>query len=43
MVTTGLWWLQGIYLNEHRDYGGRRQIMVTIQGQRRKDGRKYAK
>eukprot|EP00891_Asterochloris_glomerata_P004940 jgi/Astpho2/4940/Aster-06677 len=36
----GTW--QGIYLNEHRDYGGSRQIMVTIQGQKRKDGRKYA-
>ena len=26
---------QGIYLNEHRNYGGPRQIVVTIQGQRR--------
>jgi hypothetical protein len=33
--------LQGIYLNEHRNYGGQRSIMVTIQGQKRADGRKY--
>eukprot|EP00803_Ostreobium_quekettii_P008374 evm.model.scf_648.8 EVM.evm.TU.scf_648.8 scf_648:64274-65851(+) len=29
----GTW--QGIYLNEHRNYGGPRTIVVTIQGQRR--------
>jgi len=28
----GTW--QGIYLCEHRDYGGARQIIVTIQGER---------
>jgi len=27
----GVW--QGIYLNEHRDYGGSRKIAITIQGQ----------
>ncbi|MCG8673740.1 MAG: secondary thiamine-phosphate synthase enzyme YjbQ, partial [Pseudomonadales bacterium] len=26
----GTW--QGIYLCEHRDYGGRRRVVVTIQG-----------
>ncbi|KAF5836576.1 hypothetical protein DUNSADRAFT_5729 [Dunaliella salina] len=35
----GTW--QGIYLNEHRNYGGSRRIMITIQGQKRADGRKY--
>ena len=24
---------QGLYLNEHRDYGGSRRVIVTIQGQ----------
>eukprot|EP00879_Flechtneria_rotunda_P009367 GHRR01009807.1.p1 GENE.GHRR01009807.1~~GHRR01009807.1.p1 ORF type:complete len:192 (+),score=14.02 GHRR01009807.1:104-679(+) len=36
----GTW--QGIYLNEHRNYGGARNIIVTIQGQKRADGRKYS-
>jgi len=35
----GTW--QGIYLNEHRDYGGARTVVVTLQGQKRSDGRKY--
>ncbi|WIA43830.1 hypothetical protein OEZ86_010246 [Tetradesmus obliquus] len=35
----GTW--QGIYLNEHRNYGGSRSIIVTIQGQKRPDGRRY--
>ncbi|EIE23505.1 UPF0047-domain-containing protein [Coccomyxa subellipsoidea C-169] len=35
----GTW--QGLYLNEHRNYGGSRSIVVTIQGQKRPDGRKY--
>lgn len=29
----GTW--QGIYLGEHRDYGGQRHIVVTIQGQQK--------
>lgn len=35
----GTW--QGIYLNEHRNYGGSRSIVITIQGQKRADGRRY--
>lgn len=35
----GTW--QGIWLNEHRNYGGSRRICVTIQGQSRSDGRNY--
>ena len=31
-LLTGTW--QGIYLCEHRDRGGRRKLIVTIQGQR---------
>ena len=31
----------GVYLNEHRNYGGPRQVVVTLQGQKRRDGRKY--
>ena len=27
----GTW--QGIYLGEHRDHGGRRRIVVTLQGE----------
>jgi secondary thiamine-phosphate synthase enzyme len=27
----GTW--QGIYLGEHRDYGGRRSVVVTVQGE----------
>ena len=38
-LALGTW--QGIYLNEHRDYGGTRKVVVTIQGKRRDDGRKY--
>ncbi|XP_057867353.1 uncharacterized protein LOC131074686 isoform X5 [Cryptomeria japonica] len=36
----GIW--QGIWLNEHRNYGGPRRICITLQGTRRADGRKYA-
>lgn len=32
---------QGVYLNEHRNAGGSRSIMVTLQGLKRSDGRKY--
>jgi Uncharacterised protein family UPF0047 len=39
-LALGTW--QGIYLNEHRNYGGSRRIVVTIQGQRRPDGRTYS-
>jgi secondary thiamine-phosphate synthase enzyme len=39
-LALGTW--QGIYLNEHRDYGGTRKIIVTVQGQKRADGRKYS-
>ncbi|MBX9448642.1 MAG: secondary thiamine-phosphate synthase enzyme YjbQ [Taibaiella sp.] len=39
-LALGIW--QGIYLNEHRNYGGPRKIVVTIQGQKRADGRKYS-
>ena len=38
-LALGTW--QGIYLNEHRDHGGTRNIVVTIQGKKRADGRKY--
>ena len=31
-LLTGTW--QGIYLCEHRDHGGRRRLVVTIQGSR---------
>lgn len=31
-LLTGTW--QGIYLCEHRNHGGRRKLVVTIQGQR---------
>ena len=31
----------GIYLNEHRNYGGSRRIVVTLQGKLRADGRNY--
>jgi len=30
-LALGTW--QGIYLGEHRDYGGQRKLMVTIQGE----------
>lgn len=39
-LALGIW--QGVYLNEHRNYGGPRTIVVTIQGQKRADGRRYA-
>eukprot|EP00245_Coleochaete_scutata_P017961 TRINITY_DN908_c0_g1_i3.p1 TRINITY_DN908_c0_g1~~TRINITY_DN908_c0_g1_i3.p1 ORF type:complete len:122 (-),score=21.61 TRINITY_DN908_c0_g1_i3:80-445(-) len=38
-LALGTW--QGVYLNEHRNYGGSRQLLVTVQGQRRTDGRSY--
>lgn len=38
-LALGIW--QGIYLTEFRNYGGPRTILVTLQGQKRKDGRKY--
>ena len=31
-LATGTW--QGIYLCEHRNHGGRRKLVITIQGQR---------
>lgn len=39
-LAMGIW--QGIYLNEHRNYGGPRRIVITIQGKKRSDGRKYS-
>jgi len=39
-LALGVW--QGIYLNEHRNYGGPRRIIITLQGQKRADGRKYS-
>eukprot|EP00898_Chlorokybus_atmophyticus_P004880 jgi/Chlat1/5393/Chrsp35S08988 len=38
-LNLGTW--QGLYLNEHRNYGGPRQVCITIQGQKRADGRSY--
>lgn len=38
-LALGTW--QGIYLNEHRNYGGSRSVVVTLQGLKRSDGRKY--
>ncbi|KAL0048369.1 hypothetical protein WJX82_001775 [Trebouxia sp. C0006] len=38
-LAMGTW--QGLYLNEHRNHGGSRKVCVTIQGQKRSDGRKY--
>ncbi|BBM99651.1 hypothetical protein MPTK1_1g22760 [Marchantia polymorpha subsp. ruderalis] len=38
-LNLGIW--QGIWLNEHRNYGGPRTICITIQGQKRADGRVY--
>ena len=32
-LALGTW--QGLYLNEHRNYGGPRSLIVTVQGQRR--------
>lgn len=40
-MALGTW--QGIYLNEHRNYGGSRRIVVTINGKRRADGRTYGR
>ena len=39
---SGLRLPQGIYLNEHRNYGGPRSVVVTLQGVRRQDGRRYS-
>ncbi|GFR39698.1 hypothetical protein Agub_g177, partial [Astrephomene gubernaculifera] len=39
-LALGTW--QGVYLNEHRNSGGPRTLLVTLQGQVRGDGRKYA-
>ncbi|CAK9220248.1 unnamed protein product [Sphagnum troendelagicum] len=36
-LNLGTW--QGIWLNEHRNYGGSRHICITIQGERRTDGK----
>ncbi len=38
-LAMGTW--QGLYLNEHRNHGGSRKVCITIQGQKRSDGRKY--
>lgn len=35
----GTW--QGIWLNEHRNYGGPRRLCITISGQSRSDGRNF--
>jgi len=35
----GIW--QGIWLNEHRNHGGSRSVCITIQGEKRTDGRVY--
>lgn len=35
----GIW--QGIWLNEHRNYGGPRKVCITIEGVKRPDGRMY--
>lgn len=34
-LALGTW--QGLYLNELRNYGGPRSLVVTVQGQRRAD------
>lgn len=39
-LALGTW--QGLYLFESRDRGGPRSIVVTLQGQKRGDGRRYA-
>lgn len=39
-LALGTW--QGIYLNEHRNYGGSRSVVVTLQGRKRPDGRSYS-
>jgi secondary thiamine-phosphate synthase enzyme len=33
-LALGTW--QGIYLCEHRNHGGRRRLVLTVQGERRK-------
>ena len=38
-LALGTW--QGVYLVEARDRGGARSVVVTLQGQRRADGRSY--
>lgn len=38
-LALGTW--QGIYLNEHRNHGGARRVVATIQGKPRADGRSY--
>jgi secondary thiamine-phosphate synthase enzyme len=40
-LALGTW--QGVYLNEHRNAGGPRQVMVTLQGCKRADGRSYGR
>jgi secondary thiamine-phosphate synthase enzyme len=39
-LALGTW--QGVYLFETRDHGGPRSIVVTLQGVKRADGRRYA-
>ena len=39
-LALGTW--QGVYLNEHRNRGGARSIVVTLQGVKRADGRAYS-
>lgn len=38
-LALGTW--QGVYLNEHRNHGGSRSMVVTIQGRKRTDGKRY--
>ena len=40
-LALGTW--QGIYLGEHRDHGGSRKVVVTVQGKLRADGKEYGK
>jgi len=40
-LALGTW--QGIYLNEHRNQNYGRTLVVTLQGQRRPDGRSYGR
>ena len=39
-LALGTW--PGVYLNEHRNRGGARSIVVTLQGAKRADGRAYS-
>jgi len=39
-LALGTW--QGIYLNEHRNHGGARSVVVTIQGRPRSDGKSFS-